>query len=205
MRFLVPAVAAVLAISAVAIVFADTPSAPAFTPYPAPDFVINMPDGKALHLSSLKGKVVMVECLYTTCPHCAHASQVFTQLYKEYGSRGFQPVGAAFNEEVFNSVPANVVNEFISTNKANYPIGWSDRAKVLEFLGISQFDRFVVPQIVWIDRKGMVRAKTLPSGEDVSHYQEPYYREMIETLTKEPAAAAAKKPAAHRTVHTAQN
>lgn len=199
MRTLVTFAAAALTIVTAAFLFADT--APGFTPYAAPDFVINLPDGKTLHTSSLRGKVVLVECLFTTCPHCQHASQVFSQLYKEYGSRGFQPVGAAFNEEVFakDTTPAKVVNEFIQKFNVNYPVGWSDREKVLEFLGFSPFDRMVVPQMVWIDRKGMVRGKTLATGTDTEHYNETYWRQMIETLIKEPAGSA--KSTAHHALH----
>jgi peroxiredoxin len=205
MRLRAPFAAAALAIISAAFVFADSQTSAAFTPYPAPDFSINMPDGKPLHLSSLKGKVVVVECLFTTCPHCQHASQVFTQLHKEFGSRGFQPVGVAFNDELFgpNITPANLVTDFVKQFNVGYPVGWSDRAKVLEFLGATPFDRLVVPQMVWIDRKGMVRAKTRPDGTDTDHYNEAFWRQMIETLTKEPAGAAGKS-ATHRPLHTAQ-
>lgn len=206
MRLSVSMVAAALTIATVGFVLADTPvPAPDFTPYPAPDFVVNLPEGKSLHLSSLKGKVVVVECLFTTCPHCQEASRVFTNLYKEFGSRGFQPVGVAFNDEVFaaNTTPATVVGDFVKAFNVAYPVGWTDRSKILEFNGISAFDRFVVPQMVWIDRKGMVRAKTQPGGNDTQARGEAYFRQMIETLTKEPAVAP-KKTAIHRPVHTAQ-
>src|SRR5437660_11555287 len=110
MRNPITLAAAALTIATAAFLFADTP--PAFTPYPAPDFVVNLPDGKTMHLSSLRGKVVVVECLFTTCPHCQNASQVFTRLYKEFGSRGFEPVGVAFNDELFgkDTTPASIVN-----------------------------------------------------------------------------------------------
>jgi peroxiredoxin len=197
--------AAVLSLALSSLSFADSPSAQPATPYPAPEFTVNMPDGTPLHLSSLRGKVVLLEFMYTTCPHCQHASQVFTQLYKEFGARGFQPVGIAFNEEVFakNTTPAAVVNEFVQKFNVGYRIGWSDREKVLEFLGLTPFDGFVVPQLVWIDRRGMVRSKTLPRGTDTEHYQEAYWREMIETLTKEPGGAV-HKTSTRRPVHTAQ-
>ena len=204
MRLSVPIVAAALTLACAGVVSADS-VASGFTPYPAPDLVINMPDGKPLRLSSLRGKVVLVECIFTTCPHCQEASRVFTNLYKEYGSRGFQPVGVAFNGELFapNSTPIAVVNEFVKTFNVGYPIGWTDRSKILEFLGLTAFQPFVVPQMVWIDRKGMIRAKTQADGNDKDNRVESYWRQMIETLTKEPAGAT-KKPAAHHSVHTAQ-
>ena len=203
MRLQVTFAAAALTIAAAAVVFADNVSSQNFTPYPAPDFVVNLPDGKQMHISSLRGKVVCLELLYTTCPHCQHASQVFTQLYKEYGSRGFQPVGVAFNEDVFGkgTTPAKVVTDFVQKFNVGYEVGWSDREKVTEFLGIGPFEGFVVPQIVWIDRKGMIRSKTTPRGLDQDHYQEAYWREMIDKLTKEPAGSARKTVSHLHTAH----
>lgn len=207
MRLPVSIVAASLTIATLGFVLADTPvPPPGFTPYPAPDLVVNLPEGKTLHLNSLKGKVVVVECLFTTCPHCQDTSRIFTNLQKEFGARGFQPVGVAFNDDVFaaNTTPATVVGDFVKVFNVGYPVGWTDRSKILEFLGIGAFDRLSVPQMIWIDRKGMVRAKTQPAGvTDGEARKEPYFRQMIETLTKE-TAVPPKKAATHRPVHTAQ-
>src|SRR5262249_16745986 len=135
---------------------------------------------------------VALELLYTTCPHCQHASQVFSKLYTEYGSRGFQPIGVAFNEMANMLVP-----DFVKQNNVNYPVGFSVRDPGLNFLGVSAVERFVVPQVVWIDRKGMIRSQTPPLGDE-KLLSEPYWREMIETLTKEPETEA-KKPAVKHT------
>src|SRR5579884_1389421 len=98
MRALAP-ISAFLALFSAGLLADTTPANSTITPYAAPEFVVNLPGGKQLLLSSLRGKVVVMEFLFTTCPHCQHASQVFTQLYSEFGSRGFQPVGVAFNED----------------------------------------------------------------------------------------------------------
>jgi len=49
---------------------------------------------------------------------------------------------------------------------------------------------------VWIDRKGTIRSQT-PALGDEKLLKESYWREMIETLLKEPAESA-KKPAVHK-------
>jgi len=195
MRALAP-ISAFLALFSAGLLADTTPANSTITPYAAPEFVVNLPAGKQLLLSSLRGKVVVMEFLFTTCPHCQHASQVFTQLYSEFGSRGFQPVGVAFNEDQFTAGPERAVVDFVKMFRVGYPVGWSERAKVLDFLGVTPFDRLVVPQIVWIDRKGMIRSKTMANGDDTQHYREEYWREMIETLTKEPAGSA--RHTAHR-------
>jgi peroxiredoxin len=161
------------------------------TPRPAPEFIIKYADGNQLPLSAFKGKVVALTFIFTTCVHCQHASQVFTKLYAEYGARGFQPVGVAINDM------ANLfVDDFMKQYGVTYRVGFSPLDPVLEFLGISRMERYVVPQIVWIDRKGMIRSQTAPQGDD-NMRTEPYWREMIETLLKEPAETTKKRPATH--------
>jgi thiol-disulfide isomerase/thioredoxin len=165
----------------------------------SPEFVIKFVDGHQMLLSSLKGKVVALLMVHTTCPHCQHTSQVFTQLYKEYGSQGFQPVDAAFN------TMANLyVSDFVKNFNIGYPVGYSTPEEVMAYLNYNIMERYTVPQIVWIDRKGNIRSQTQPAGDDPTFYQESYWRTMIETLLKEPAttethhAAAKPKPVAQR-------
>src|SRR5580692_10672664 len=151
----------------------------------SPEFVIKFVDGKQMLLSSLKGKVVALLMVHTTCPHCQHTSQVFTQLYNEYGPRGFQPVDAAFN------TMANMyVSDFVKNYNIGYPVGYSTPEEVVAYLGFNVMERYTVPQIVWIDRKGNIRSQTPAAGDDQSFYTEAYWRNMIETLLKEPATAA---------------
>ncbi len=153
---------------------------------PAPDFVITYPGGQKQALNKYRGKVVALEMLYTTCPHCQNAARVFSKLYAEYGSRGFEPVGVAFNEATDTKV-----SDFVKVTGATYPIGYASREDVLRFLGFSEMERFVVPQIVWIDRSGNIRSETPPLGDEKT-LQEPYWREMIETLLKDHATSAVR-------------
>ena len=152
----------------------------------SPEFVIKFVDGHQMLLSSLKGKVVALLMVHTTCPHCQHTSQVFTQLYNEYGARGFQPVDAAFN------TMANLyVADFVKNFNIGYPVGYSTPEEVMAYLNFNIMERYTVPQIVWIDRKGNIRSQTPPAGDDPTFYTEAYWRNMIETLLKEPATGAA--------------
>ncbi len=150
----------------------------------SPEFVIKFVDGKQMLLSSLKGKVVALLMVHTTCPHCQHTSQVFTELYKEYGPRGFQPVDAAFN------TMANLyVADFVKNFGIGYPVGYSTPEEVMSYLGRNIMERYTVPQIIWIDRRGNIRSETPSAGDDPQYYTEGYWRNMIETLLKEPATS----------------
>src|SRR5580658_4172754 len=175
-----------VAAAAMACTFALQAEIPA-TPRPAPEFTIRYADGNQVPLSSFKGKVVALTFIFTTCVHCQHASQAFSKLYTEYGPRGFQPVGVAINDM------ANLfVDEFVKNFGITYRVGYSPLAPVLAFLGISVMERYVVPQIVWIDRKGIIRSQTSAVTGDEQMRTEPYWRSMIETLLKEPAESTKK-------------
>lgn len=164
----------------------------AAVPRKAPEYQIDMPNGKSLLLSSFKGKVVCVEFLFTTCPHCQQAAILFSKLNNEFGPQGFQPLGIAINE-----MAGMLVNDFTREFKVNYPVGFSQRPMALQFLGIDADKRWVVPQVVLIDRKGKIRYQT-PWGGDDKLKDEGFLRGLITGLIKEPSvmnAPSKKVPA----------
>src|SRR5436309_856742 len=77
-------------------------------PRTAPQLTLRDTAGNPLSLGSYAGKVLLVQFLYTTCPHCQAASRSFNALQHELGSRGLQVVGVAFNEEAENNNAAAV-------------------------------------------------------------------------------------------------
>jgi thiol-disulfide isomerase/thioredoxin len=155
-------------------------------PRPAPEFAFQLPGGQQVLLSEYRGKVVLLEMLYTTCPHCQHSAQMLSRFSKEYGPRGFQPLGVAFNDMASLLLP-----DFIKQAQASFPIGYSPRDPVLAFLQHPAILRFVVPQMVLVDRKGMIRGQTTAEGDE-AFYEEKSLRGKIEALLKEPAATARK-------------
>ncbi|HUA18434.1 MAG TPA: TlpA disulfide reductase family protein [Bryobacteraceae bacterium] len=151
----------------------------------SPEFVIKFVDGHQTLLSSYKGKVIALLMVHTTCPHCQHTSQVFTQFQTDYGPRGFQALDVAFN------TMANLyVNDFVKTYNIGYPVGFGTPEDVLGYLGFNVLQRYTVPQIVFIDKKFNIRSQTPAAGDDPSMYTEDYWRGTIEALLKEPAAGA---------------
>jgi peroxiredoxin len=157
------------------------------------EFVLNLEGGKQELLSKYRGKVCLVEFLFTTCSHCQHTAQVFSKLQKEFGPQGFQAIGIAFNP-----MSSMLVPDFVKDTGATFPVAFADREKVLGYLKIGPEERFVVPQVLVIDRKGTIRAQSPPLG-DANLQDEAYLRKMIAGLLKEaapvPVAAPAKKAA----------
>jgi peroxiredoxin len=167
-------------------------------PRKAPEFTIEESSGKKTLLSSYKGKVVVMEFLFTTCPHCQKESQELTKLYHEFGPKGVQMLGVAVNDNA-----AVLVNGFIEQFSVGYPVGFSRTDDMVAFLGFSLMDRFVVPQLAVIDRKGMIRMQSGPQG-DAKLQDETYMRNVITQILREPAATSAGKSAVKTTASTHQ-
>lgn len=149
---------------------------PAPVPRPAPDLEIRMTQGQPIRLSQYRGKVVLIEFLFTTCPHCQHEAQLLSRLAKEYEPKGLQVLGVAFNEMAVMFVP-----EFIQQNHVTFPVGYANRDVALRALGFHPDLRVSVPQVMLVDRKGVIQAQT-PPPSDIKFTQEANLREMIEKL-----------------------
>jgi peroxiredoxin len=158
-------------------------SAPA-VPRPAGEFAIQLASGKQLLLSQYRGKVVAVEFLYTTCPACQRAAQHMSKLYRDLGSKGFQPLGVAFNDNA-----SMLVTDFIRNFGVMHPVGFSPQQTVLNYLGIT--GRYVVPQVIIVDRKGVIRWQSPASGGGEA-LSEAALRQRVEELLQEPAGNTKK-------------
>jgi peroxiredoxin len=169
-----------------------TVAALAMPPVPrkSPEFTVTDPSGKQILLSSFKGKVVVMPLMFTTCPHCQAEAKMLTKLQMEFAGRGLQVLGAAFNEEANGPVVAQFIKEF----NVGFPVGYAKRDSVISYLGLSVMDRWVVPQVAVIDRKGMIVAQSDALGT-VDLQTESYMRTLIDKLLKEGATTSSTAPA----------
>ena len=165
-------------------------------PRPSKEFTIVLPSGKQDLLSKYRGKVVMLACMFTTCPHCQALSKVMTKLQGELGPKGFQALGVAFNDEVNtpnNAVNARVTSNFISEFGVGFPMGFAARESVMSYLGLSDVERWAVPQVVIIDKTGVIRAQSAAGGTaDLA--TESYLRTYLQGLLNEGAPAKSSAP-----------
>jgi peroxiredoxin len=144
-------------------------------PRQAKDFDFVLPSGQHLKLSSLRGKVVIVQGLSVTCPHCQAYSQLLTKMQNEYGPRGFQAVGVGYD------VDAAKAQNYVTLYHVGFPVAYAPEDDVLAFLGHSVLERNMVPQILIIDRQGIIQAESAASGSPELQ-QEPAVRMWIEKL-----------------------
>ena len=146
----------------------------------SPEITIVDSSGKTTALSSFKGQVVVIEFLLIRCAGCLRVAQTINKLHDEMAHRGFRPIGIVFDD----GVTEPVVRDLVQLLKLNYPVGYTTSDQVDRYLGRAGLVRFQVPQVVVIDRAGVIRAQSRPSGEaDLTN--ESYLRNLVRELLDE--------------------
>ena len=161
-------------------------------PRPAPNLDFVDANGNHIMLSSYRGKVVVIQFLLTTCSHCQAFSGVLSKMQAELGPRGFQALGVAWNAMEDPKVPAaQMVRDYASKYATDFPVGYDAHEPILAFLGDSVLDRLGFPQVVVVDKKGVIRAQSDLIG--TSELQdEAYLRRFIGGLLE--GATIRRKP-----------
>jgi peroxiredoxin len=174
---------------------AVTAAAAADVPRPAPDFTINVPGGQAVQLSQYRGKVVVLAFILTTCPHCQKTVGILSTMQNEYGPRGLQVLASAIDSMAAMNLP-----DFMQRFKPTFPVGINTQEPVNNFLQHPVMIVMHMPQLVFIDRQGTIRAQY--GGDDAfitnEEQQAQNIRNEIEALLKGGAPASKKHAAAKK-------
>ncbi len=113
----------------------------------APDFSLeDVLNGRVVHLSDFKGKVVLLNFFGTYCPPCRMEIPGFVELQKEFGSEGFQVIGVSVDQN-----PLLVLPRFIQVYHINYPVLCATD-KVLRDYG----NIYAIPVSVLISKNGII-------------------------------------------------
>jgi peroxiredoxin len=115
----------------------------------APDFTLSDLSGQAYRLSSLKGKVVLLEFWATWCPPCQASAPELNRLVETFAGKEFVLLAVSVDE---GSDAADKLREFGREKNALYPI-MHDSGKVADMYGISS-----IPSLFLIDREGVISA-----------------------------------------------
>jgi peroxiredoxin len=146
----------------------------------APDLGFVMPNNVQETLAQYRGKVVALEFIYTTCPHCKAASHMMSKLQTEYAARGLQVIDIAVNANA-----DLLIDDFAKEQQVTFPVAWTTTAQMTKFMGFAD-GRFVVPQLVLIDRGGNIHWQTPALSNEGSNWEklmsETAIREHIEQL-----------------------
>jgi peroxiredoxin len=161
----------------------------ATVPRPASDFAVQMNNGTQVHANQFPGKVVVLAFILTYCAHCQFTVRILTKLQNEFGPQGFQVVASAIDPMSSMKVP-----DFIRQFQPTFPVGFNEHQAAVDYLQHPVMFRLMMPQLVVIDRKGIIRAQL--AGDDkffAEGEQEKNLRALLDPLLKEGVAQTAHR------------
>ena len=169
-------------------------------PRPAMELKFKLPSGQEVALSSYKGKVVVLEIFITTCPHCQKSTSALQKLSKEYAGQPVEMLAVAVNDNDDKILP-----DYIKKFGITYPMGYNmNRMAVVDFLQHPIMTRMLMPQLVFIDRDGVIQEQHggddqayFGPDDDKTGFQEKSLHASLERLLN--PAAAKKAPARKKT------
>lgn len=152
----------------------------------SPELAFNLPSQGQRLLSQYRSKVVALEFISTTCPHCQAAVKVMNAIQKRFGDRRFQAIGVAIN------LNADLrVEHFAREYQLTFPVGWTRIEQMMSYMGFT--DRPVVPQLVLIDRDGNIHYQT-PREGDADSMRKDVIAKRIEELLDLRLSSKVRRP-----------
>jgi len=165
-------------------------AAPSSVPRKSPEFLISEPSGNAILLSSLRGKVVVIEFFFLQSNHCTRVAKMLSDLNQEMGARGFQALGVVFDPPNVPDSHGELIRPAADFLHLTYPVGFSRKAELDSFLDRKPREILNIPQLVVVDREGMIRAVTGGAGGDPRLEDESSLRALVEELLNQRSATA---------------
>lgn len=119
----------------------------------APDFTFDTPDGKKLSLSSLKGKVLLVDFWASWCAPCRKENPNVARMYKKYHDKGFDVLGVSLDDSKEKWVEA-IKKDGLMWHHVSDLQGW--RSEACRLYGIES-----IPFAILLDKDGKIIGKNL--------------------------------------------
>ena len=114
----------------------------------APDFALKDAEGKTVHLSEYRGKVVLLDFWATWCDPCRLEIPWFIDLQRKNKDKGFEVLGVSMDEEGWQ-----VVKPFMKDIGMNYRVLIGDDQTTEMYGGVD-----ALPTTFLIDRQGKIAA-----------------------------------------------
>ena len=135
----------------------------------APEFSLPALEGKAISLSSYRGKVVMVHFWATWCPPCVEELPALERLYRAYFGKDLEVLAVSVDEG-----GAGAVGQFMRKNGFALPVLLNPDQSVSR-----QYGTFKFPETYLVDREGIVRRKIIGAADWTSPEAQKFVQAMV--------------------------
>jgi thiol-disulfide isomerase/thioredoxin len=115
----------------------------------APDFTLNTPEGKPLSLSSLKGKVVLIDFWASWCRPCRAANPEIVALYTKYKTKKFTVLSVSLDSDLESWKKAIASDGLIWPNHVSDLKQWDTPMTQL-------YNFNSIPHTVLVDKNGII-------------------------------------------------
>ena len=117
-------------------------------PRRAPGFTLQDIKGQMHDLADYRGKVVVLEFMQSTCPHCASFVDILQKAQRKYGDQ--LAILAVGNPPADN---ATTISQYIAVHQITYPVMLDCGQVAFSYVLKGQID---LPTVYLIDGKGMI-------------------------------------------------
>jgi len=125
----------------------------------APDFTMNDPEGKPIQLSSLRGKVVLIDFWASWCAPCRQENPNTVKLYQQYQAKGLEILGVSLDKTKEDWIKA-IKDDNLNWKHVSDLQYWNNTAARLYSVNS-------IPQTYLLDKDGKIIAKGL-KGEQLA-------------------------------------
>lgn len=154
--------------------------ASAKVPRPLAKIVIQTPDRKNIDLKKYRGKVLMVVLFLTNCDDCLSMVNFASKLESEFGSKGFQVVGVAVDDNA-----PYLVTPYVQRYRPTFPIGFLKKEDYVKLLDLAPDVRPVAPMLMFADQTGTVRFQYYGKDKPMFGQNNSTLRLIVQNLIKQ--------------------
>lgn len=144
--------------------------------------------GNELRLSSLRGKVVLLDMFASWCPHCQEHAPHLMEIYNQYKQRGFTVLGLATDPEK----QIEDVKTFMKNAKISYQVGFVT-TEVIAYYADSH--NHSVPQMILFGPDGKMAKRLIGWNDKIGEeLKQAIETQLAKAPTVKPGSKASSKP-----------